>query len=79
MDDMARRQAVAQGDPGVAGGAAAQLTAFGQQFGTGGAMNRAIDATAAQQRNIRRVDDGVDSERRDIGDGDLEPRRADLL
>ena len=78
MDDVAGRQAVALGDFGVAGGAAAQPTAFGQQFGAGGAMNRAIDATAAEQRGVRRIDDGIDIERRDIGDDNVIPRRADL-
>ena len=30
-------------------------------------MNRAIDATAAQQRIVRRIDDGVDVQRGDVG------------
>ena len=40
-------------------------------------MDRPVDAAAAEQRRIRRVDDGVDIERRDVGDADVEPRRPD--
>jgi hypothetical protein len=41
-------------------------------------MDGAIDAATAEQRNIASVDDGVNAERRDIGDGDFQSRRADL-
>ena len=41
-------------------------------------MDRTIDAAAAEQRGIRGVDDGVNAERRDVGDNDFQPRRADL-
>ena len=41
-------------------------------------MDRAIDASTAEQRAIRRVDDGVNAQRRDVGNEDLEPRRAEL-
>jgi hypothetical protein len=41
-------------------------------------MDRAIDAATAEQRAIRGVDDRVDAERRDVGDDDFQPRRAEL-
>ena len=49
--------------------------------GPGGAMDRAVDAAAAEQALVRRVDDGVDVERGDVGDDDgkrhsaVHPRR----
>jgi hypothetical protein len=45
---------------------AAQRAAIRQQFGTGGAVNRAVDSTAAQKRVIRRIDDGVHRQRGDV-------------
>jgi hypothetical protein len=41
-------------------------------------MDRPIDAAASEQRGVRGVDDGVNAQRRDIGDNDFQPRRADL-
>ena len=70
VDHVARRQAVAARDSRLAGRAAAERAAFGEQFRSGGAVNRAIDAAAAQQRRVRRVDDRVDVERRDVGSND---------
>ena len=55
-----------------------ERAAFGQQFGPGRAMDRAIDAATAEQRSIRRVDDGVNAQRGDVGDDDFQPRRAEL-
>ena len=78
MNDVAGRQPIAFGDSGVAGGAAAERLAFGQQLGAGGAMDRAVYATAAQQRIVRCVDDGIDLKGRDVGDDDVVTRRADL-
>ena len=78
MNHMPRRQPITLGDFGVAGLAAMERAAFGQQLGPGRAMDRAIDAAAAEQRGIRGVDDGVNAKRRDVGDDDFQPRRADL-
>jgi len=47
---MLGRQPVAFGDFGVAGCTAMQRAAFGKQFGTGAAMDGAIDAAATKQR-----------------------------
>ena len=41
-------------------------------------MDGAVDAAAAEQRGVGGIDDGIDVERRDVGDADLEPRRSDL-
>jgi hypothetical protein len=41
-------------------------------------MNGAVDTAATQQRAVRRIDDGIDSQRRNIGDDDLEGRLTDL-
>ena len=62
MDHMPRRQPIAAGDLGVAGLAAMERAAFGEQLGPGGAMDRAVDAAAAEQRRIRGVDDGVNAQ-----------------
>src|SRR5205809_498820 len=75
---MLGRQAVATGDLGIAGFAAAQRAAFGQQLGPGSIMDRAINAAPAKERRIRRVDDGVNAQRGDVGNNDFQPRRADL-
>jgi hypothetical protein len=41
-------------------------------------MYRTIDATPAKERRVRRVDDGVNAQRGDVGNDDFEPRLADL-
>lgn len=76
MDDVARRQAVSPGDLGVTSVATAQRAALRKQFRPGGAVNRAVDASAAEERAVGGVDDGIDLERRDVGDRDVELRAA---
>ena len=78
MDDMPRWQPVSLGDLGVAGGAAAEGAALREQFRPGGAVDRAVDPAAAEQRLVRGVDDGINAERGDVGGDDLEPGRTDL-
>jgi hypothetical protein len=78
MNHMPRRQPIAPGDFGIAGGAAIEGAAFREQFWSGRTVDRAVHAAAAQQRRIRGVDDSVNAKCRDIGDGDFQPRRADL-
>jgi hypothetical protein len=75
---MANRQTVSEGDFGIACGAAAKGAAFGEQVRAGGPMNRAIHATTAKKRLIGSVDDGIHAERGDIGNDDVQRRRADL-
>ena len=81
MDDVLCLQAIfaAARDLGRAGtGAGVERAALGQQFRSGGAMDGAVDPAAAEQRAVRRIDDGVDLKRGDVCDADFEPRRADL-
>jgi hypothetical protein len=75
VDDVPGRQPVPAGNLGRAGIAAVKPAAFGQQIRSGRAMDRAVDPAAAEQRAVRRVDDGVDRERGDVGNHDVEPRR----
>ena len=62
MDDVARGQAIAFGDPGLAGGAAAQCAALLKELPPGGAVDGAVHSAAAQQRLVGRVHDGVHRE-----------------
>ena len=78
MNYIPRRQPVTSGDFGVARLAATQRTAFGQQLGTGRAMDCAIHAAAAEQRGIRGVNDGVNLQACDVGNDNFQPRRAAL-
>jgi hypothetical protein len=55
-----------------------ERAALGKQFRPGRAMDRTIDAAAAEQRGVGGVDDGVNAKRCDIGDGDFQQRRAEL-
>ena len=78
MNHMPRWKEISLGDLGVAGLATAQLTALSQQLGSGCIMDRAVDAAPAEQRRIRRVDDGVNAQAGDVGNNDFQPRLADL-
>lgn len=68
VDHMLGRQAIAAGDLGGAGIAAAQSPALGQQLRPGGAVNRAVDAAATEQASVGGVDDCVHVKRRDVDD-----------
>jgi hypothetical protein len=76
MNHIPRRQPITAGDFGVAGFAAAERAAFGEELRSRGAMDCTIDAAAAEQRRIRRIRDRVNAKRRDVGDDDFQPRRA---
>ena len=78
MNHMPGGQLVTQGDFGPAGFAAMERAAFGEKPGPGGTMDRAIDATPAEQGGVRGVDDGVNAQSRDVGDDDFQPRRTQL-
>ena len=77
MDHVLCRKPIAFGDLGVAGRAAMQHAALGEQFRAGGAMDRAIDAAPAKERRVGRVDDGVNAQCGDVGNDDFKPRLAD--
>ena|SRR5882762_9143624 len=70
---------VALRDLCVTGLAAIKSLALVIKLRPGGAMDRAIDATAAEKRCIGGVDDRVNAKRGDIGNDDFEPRGPDLL
>lgn len=78
VNHVPRRQPEPGSDLGVASGAATERTASGQQLRTGRTMNGTIDTAATQQRAVRRIDDGIDGQRGDIGDDDVEGRLTDL-
>src|SRR6516164_2524106 len=78
VDDVLSFEAIAAGDLGGTGVAAAERATFGEKLGPGGAMDGAVDAAAAEQRSVGSVDDGPDIERGDVRDADFEPRRADF-
>src|SRR5204862_6742611 len=66
MNDMPGWQPIAAGEPCLSRWAAADLAALGEEFRAGGAVNRAIDPAAAEQRGIGGIDDRVDLPAGDI-------------
>src|ERR1700680_2541716 len=60
MNDVPSRQPIAARQPSLPRRAAAERAAFREQLGAGGAMDRAVDTAAAEQRGIGGVDDRVD-------------------
>ena len=71
-------ESISAGNLRGAGVTAVERAALGEKVRSGGAMDGAVDAATAEQRAVGRVDDGLDIERRDIGDANLEPRRCDF-
>ena len=69
---------IALGDLGMTGLAAVEHPALGHEFRPRSTMDRTIDAATAEQRRIRRVDDGINAQRSDVGNNDFQPRLADL-
>ena len=66
MDDVVCGQFVAAGDSGLAGLTATQATTRGQEFGTGGSVDGAVNAAAAQERAVGGIDNGIYLQARDI-------------
>ncbi len=66
VDDVLGRQAVAPGELGLAGFAAVQGSALGQQLRPCRRVNGTIYPAAAQQDEIGGVDDGVALDFRDV-------------
>jgi len=75
VDHVRRGEPVAPRDPGLPGHATAEPAAFLEQLGSRRAVDRAVDPAATQQALVRRVDDGVDGERRDVGLDDVDAVR----
>lgn len=71
MDDVFGGKTTASRDDGLAGGKASDfgddLFALRKDGRTAGAMNGAVDASAAEERGIGGVDDGVGGFARDVG------------
>src|SRR5580692_7230968 len=71
VDDELRREASCIGDDGFAGSESADFChddlAFGENGGTAGAVNSAVDASAAEEGGVRGVDDSVGSFFSDVG------------
>jgi hypothetical protein len=61
MNHMPRGQTVSLGNFGAAGLATTERATFGEELGTGRAMDRAVDAASAEEPGIRGVDDGVNA------------------
>src|SRR5262245_3819583 len=76
MNDVACGQAISSGDLRGAGVAAVQGAAFLKQLRSGRPVDRAVDASATEERAVCRVDNSVDLKGRDVGDHDVEPCAA---
>ena len=72
VDHVARRQTEARRDLGLSRLAAAELGARRAELRSGGAVDGAVDAAAAEQALIGGVDDGVDVERGDVALDDVD-------
>jgi len=79
VDHVPGRQPVAGGRLRLARTAAAEPTALLEQLGTGGAVNRAVDAAAAEQRAVGSVDDRVDILLCDVSERRLDHEAVGLL
>src|ERR1700738_1519551 len=73
MNDVGGLEPVPARDLGGAGLTAAELFAFAFEIGSGGAMDRAVHSSAAQQRAIGCVDDTMDVQRGDGGHPGIKP------
>ena len=72
VNDESSGQTMAMRDFRFARFAAAKRTAFREQFRSSGAMNRAIDSSAAEKRRIRHVHNRIDLDLRDIAADDID-------
>jgi hypothetical protein len=69
---MSRGQPVSKRNARLPRGTATEGAAFFKQRGPCRAMNGAVDASAAEQRGIRGIDNGIDVERDDVAVRDLQ-------
>jgi hypothetical protein len=67
MNHEFRGQPVSFGEPRFARGAAADLVALVEQLRPSRAMNRPVNAAAAQEGRVGRVHDGVHGQSGDVG------------
>jgi len=73
VDDVAGRQAPRSRSLGATGLAAAEAAALIEDLGPAGAVNRAVDAAAPEQGAVRRVDDRIRGELRDVALREFDP------
>ena len=66
MDDVPGRKVITAGDLGLTGLTAIQGFAFSQQVRAGSTVDRPVDAPAAEQTLIGRIDDRIDLKPGDI-------------
>ena len=72
VNDEASWQTISTRDFSFAWATTAQRAAFGEQFRTCGAVNRAIDAATAEERCVRRVHNGINVQFSDVAAEDLD-------
>src|SRR5215813_8144707 len=72
----ARQEPEAGSEHRVSGGTPANPAASGEELRPRGAVNCTVDATAAEERGVRRVDDGIHVERGDVATDDLHHSRS---
>ena len=77
MDHMLGRQPITFGDLGIACLATIEQAAFFEQLITSRVVDRSVHATTAEQCRVGGVDDGVNAQGCNVGDGDFEPGVAD--
>ena len=66
VDDDLRRKTVAPCELGIASLAPPEQAALFYEVLPSGPMNRSVDTAASKQRGVRRIDDCVNGERRDV-------------
>src|SRR5258708_3821827 len=66
VNDVTGRQTVALRQPRLAGRAASENAAFGEELGSARPMNCTVDTAAAEQRRVCSVNGGSDGEMRDV-------------
>src|SRR5215218_436824 len=76
VDDVPRRQTAGVRRLRLAGVATAEQATFLQDGRPAGAVNCSVDAAAAEERAVRRVDDRVDALLRDVAFDELDPHSA---
>lgn len=75
MDHVLGWQPVRAGDLGVTGIAAAKRAALVKQFRACRPVDGAVNAATTQQGGVSGIDDGINAERRNVGDDNFQSRR----
>jgi hypothetical protein len=79
VNDKSRGQPIAASNFRFTGSTAAQGPAFCEQFRSRGAMDCAINSSAAEEGCIRRIYDGIHIEPRDVAANDFDLARNSLF